>query len=435
MKNIKKFSSHFNVWLCLMITFTIISCKEDSGIQFAREGAKPDKLTNISFEEAAGGAIISYDMPDNVDLRYVQATYTLDNGRTMVAKSSVYDNHLKVEGFAKIGEYNIELKAVSVGEVQSDPIMIKIKTGKPQYQILAESFESDSYFYSTFGGINLVYKNESAANIILRVFKFGTNPTTNMTGWNTINDTYTKSKEGVIRVRGENPIAAKYGVIIRDQWGNISDTIVRTLTPLEEVELKGIKGYKGIVAYSNENKNGEYILNYSAQGNSADLEVALFDGLQTGSTYNTGKQWWGRNAPIPLQFSLDLGKKVQLSRVKLWGRNDNASLLFQATHPKEFEVYASNNPATDGSWDSWTLVGSFTGTRPSGLAFGVNATQEDQTYAQAGEDFEVAWDTQESYRYFRVKVLCTWNGVREQPLGNALTVAISEMKFFGKYTQ
>lgn len=163
------------------------------------------------------------------------------------------------------------------------------------------------------------------------------------------------------------------------------------------------------------------------------MQVSLFDGFDAQPFYNTGKQWWGKAAPVPLQFTMDLGKKVQLSRIKMWGRNDNYSLLFQATHPKEFEVYGSNSPAADGSWDSWTYIGTYEGVRPSGLAFGVNATAEDQEYARKGEDYEVDWELPGGFRYIRIKINCTWNGIREQELGNALTVAISELKLFGKY--
>ena len=234
-------------------------------------------------------------------------------------------------------------------------------------------------------------------------------------------------------MRGEQPIETKYGIVVKDQWGNTSDTIVRMLTPLEEVEFKNINIYNGIERYSQLNRNGDYVANWSAQSGSAEMQISLFDGAPATPYYNSAKQWWGKSAPIPLQFTMDLGKKVQLSRIKMWGRNDNFSLLFQATHPKEFEVYGSNTPAADGSWDAWTYIGTYEGARPSGLAFGVNATAEDQAYARNGEDFEVNWENPGGFRYFRIKVNCTWNGIREQEVGNALTIAIAELKLFGQY--
>lgn len=425
-------TNKISIWL-LLIAGMLYGCKEDLGIKPARTGEKPPALTNVTFEPAPGGALISYNLPTTPDLRYVSAVYTLDNGSKMTTKSSIYDNKLLIEGFAKIGEYDVELKTVSVGDVESDPVHIKITTAKPAYQMLSESFLSDENFFSTFGGVNLIYKNENAANIILRLYKYGLDTITNQYSWNVVNETYTKAREGIIRVRGEKPVATKYGIVVKDQWGNTSDTITRTLVPLEEVEFRGINIYRGIETYSQANRNGDYIANYSPQGNSGEMQVSLFDGNEASPFYNTARQWWGKAAPVPFQFSLDLGRKVQLSRIKMWGRNDNFSLLFQATHPKEFEVYGSNNPAADGSWESWTFIGTYEGVRPSGLAFGVNATVEDQEYARKGEDFEVDWQIPDGFRYIRIKVNCTWNGIREQELGNALTVAIAELKLFGKY--
>ncbi|MGC4234058.1 MAG: DUF4959 domain-containing protein [Niabella sp.] len=419
--------------MLLIAAGMLYGCKEDLGITPARIGEKPQALTNVSFTPAPGGALISYDLPKSPDLRYVSAVYTLDNGSKMTTKGSIYDNKLLIEGFAKIGEYDVELKAVSVGDVESDPVHIKITTAKPPYQSLAESFLSDESFFSTFGGVNLIYKNESAANIILRLFKYELDTIRNQYEWNVVNETYTKAKEGIIRVRGEKPVATKFGVVVKDQWGNTSDTILRTLTPLEEIEFMGINIYRGIETYSQANRNGDYIANYSPQGNSGEMQVSLFDGSPATPYYNTGRLWWGRSAPVPLQFTMDLGRKVQLSRIKMWGRNDNFSLLFQATHPKEFEIYGSNDPAADGSWESWTYIGTYEGVRPSGLAFGVNATAEDQDYARKGEDFEVDWQIPDGFRYIRMKINCTWNGIREQELGNALTVSMSELKLFGKY--
>jgi len=410
----------------LMAIGNLLSCKEDVGLSAARIGEKPEALKNIKFAEAPGGAIISYDLPTTSDLRYVKATYTLENGKTMVSKASMYDNQVFVQGYAEIGEHDVQLVAVSVGDVESEESTIRIKTGKPNYIKLAESFQSDEFFYSTFGGVNVKYTNEDASNIILSVFKF--DETENE--WQVLNQTYTKAKEGIIRVRGEDAEPIKFAVVVRDQWGNVSDTIQRVLTPQEEFEIKELLIYNGITAYSDMNRNGDYIANYNAQSNTAAMQVSLFDG---DGHPTQAKQWWGKAAPVPFQFTLDARRKAQISRVKMWGRNDNNSLLFQATHPKEFELYGSNAPSSDGSWESWTLLGTFEGVRPSGLAFGTNANAEDIEYARKGEDFEVNWSEPGGFKYFRIKINCTWNGVREQPLGNALTVAISELKLFGKY--
>lgn len=169
MKKIFKIKNSIVLFLVIAISVLFLGCKADIGIEPARLGTKPGPLTNLSFESTPGGALISYSLPNTPDLRYVSAVYKLDNGKTMTTKASVYDNKLLVEGFAKIAQYDIELRAVSVGDVVSDPVHISITTSQPMYETLATSFLSEDNFFSTFGGVNLIYKNDNASNIILRL--------------------------------------------------------------------------------------------------------------------------------------------------------------------------------------------------------------------------------------------------------------------------
>jgi hypothetical protein len=94
--------------------------------------------------------------------------------------------------------------------------------------------------------------------VIIRVFR---QPADAGENWSVISETYTKSKEGTIRIRGEQALESNYGVVVRDQWGNVSDTIKRVLTPLAEYELTGAKVYTNMVPASATNLNGDYTIN------------------------------------------------------------------------------------------------------------------------------------------------------------------------------
>lgn len=84
------------------------------------------------------------------------------------------------------------------------------------------------------------------------------------------------------------------------------------------------------------------------------------------------------------------------------------------------EVYGSNNPAADGSWDSWTLLGQFESVKPSGDA---KWTSEDIQFAvNDGEDFE--FEDTGVYRYLRFKILKNWGGVTY--------IYIAELTFWGE---
>ncbi len=415
------------IWIFATLCITslcLLSCSEDIGISPKRQGEKPDPLTNLTFESIAGGAIISYDLPTTEDLRYVKAVYTLNNGTERIAKSSIYDNKIKVDGFASEGEYTIQLFAVSLGEVESEPSQLTIKANIPKYRVIADGFKSENNLYGTFGGLNLLFKNETKENLVLTVYRKAEN-----NQWIGLDTSYTNAENGIFRIRGELPVESEYGITVRDQWDNISDTIIRKITPIEESMItKDMLKIFGMREYSESYKDGDFIRNWSSQGGSADMLTGFTD--RTGT--NMQKQWWGKGAPIPFSFTLDLGASVKLSRLKMWGRNDNQNLLFQATHVKEFEVYGSNDPNPNGSWDVWEKIASFEGHRPSGLPFGANPTAEDIAYAKEGEDFEFDSEINNTYRYIRIKVICTWNGIREAPIENPFTVAISELEIYGQ---
>lgn len=108
---------------------------------------------------------------------------------------------------------------------------------------------------------------------------------------------------------------------------------------------------------------------------------------------------------MPQWFSIDLGAQVQLDNFRLWQR-ENA--LYSVGNIKTFEVWASNNPNPNGTWDSWTKLQTFTSFKPSGLPKGQN-TDQDRAFAQAGEKF-VFPASIPKYRYVRFKVLETWGG-------------------------
>jgi hypothetical protein len=83
-------------------------------------------------------------------------------------------------------------------------------------------------------------------------------------------------------------------------------------------------------------------------------------------------------------------------------------------------LYGSDNPNPDGSWASWTLIGSYTSVKPSGLPVGQN-TQADIDYAKAGEEFTVPSGTPK-FRYYRFKLLSNW--------GNSHFMTMEEITFY-----
>ncbi len=123
---------------------------------------------------------------------------------------------------------------------------------------------------------------------------------------------------------------------------------------------------------------------------------------------------------LPNWFTIDLTYQTQITRIRVNQLSHHNSFMFSGGAPKEFEIYGSNAPAADGSWDSWTLLGSFTSAKPSGLPIG-QLSEADIATAVAGETFSVS--AQSSFRYLRFRTKSTYGG-------NA-NVMIAEMTLWG----
>ncbi|WP_316839507.1 DUF4998 domain-containing protein [Pedobacter gandavensis] len=105
----------------------------------------------------------------------------------------------------------------------------------------------------------------------------------------------------------------------------------------------------------------------------------------------------------PVWFTFDTGLSTNLTRFKIWQANDR---LYTGESVRKFEIWGSNNPNPDGSWESWTRLMSCESLKPSGLPKGQNSAV-DIAYAKAGEEFVFPAETPK-VRYLRLKLLENW---------------------------
>ncbi|MGS2740003.1 DUF5000 domain-containing lipoprotein [Sinomicrobium sp. M5D2P17] len=388
---------HATVW-CFICTLPF-GCSDELEPSPSRQGDKPDPITSYNVESIAGGAVISYELPNNSDLRYVKAVYNLSDGSIRENKASVYHNSLTVDGFAEAGEYGVDLISVGVGEVYSDPTVLKITTLTPPYLKTLESITKEGNMKATFGGVQLRFENETEAPLVLHVV------TKDSVGkWAPERDFYTQLPTGTFNVRGFPSVEREFGVYITDRWNNRSDTLSKVFLPIFEEQMD-----KSLFS--------EYNLptdTWEAHSGFKTPKV-LWDGADRVSstifhtTPGTG---------IPQHFTFDMGVAATLSRFLMYSRLNHE---YRWNHPKVFELWGSNAPDSDGSWDSWTLVGTYTSIKPSGSP-GTEYTSDDINYARAGEEFNVE-NQEEPYRYWRWRTLDTWGGNSD--------VALGELTFFG----
>lgn len=382
-----------------IVVLLFLGCQQNErGIPVSKTDVIPDPVSNVQVESLPGGAKISYSLPEGDDILYVMAQYSLRDSANIERKSSYYNNSITIQGFPDTKTYNIKLFSVSPGGKKSDPVDVKITPLTPPITTVFRSL----VMQPTFGGVDVSFLNESKADVKITVL------TPDSLGDLTTADIhYTQIDSGDFSVRGYDSVERKFGVFVRDRWNNYSDTLFENIKPFYEEEL---------------DKNNFQEVHLGTDTYEAFCCGWVMSNLWDGIT-NVGSPVFHTKASggMPQWFTFDLGERAKLSRFKIYSRNTGGNDgAYYAADPKVWEIWGSNDPNPDGSWESWTFLGRFTSIKPSGQA---TPTAEDIQYACVdGQNFNFAADIP-AVRYLRFKTLQTWGG--------ATRIYIAELTFWG----
>lgn len=387
-----------NILLIFVFLLFSSSCQEKEHGPLVKSGKTPSKLSGIEVENINGGARITYSLPDDYDLLYVLAVFSSREGEERVVKSSLYKNYVVLDGFADTSEYVVNLYTVNRSEKRSEPVATTIHPLTPPIHTVFQSLKVSE----DFGGVNVNFVNEPEKEYI-----FHTLYKDESGEWVNYDRLYTKSKTRDYSVRGLPSEPTEFAFYFTDRWKNHSDTLVKTLTPLYEEKLdKSIWKHLPL-------DNDTYIpQSYGWRFTNA------FDGDFNSLFYQKLS-----GASMPNWFTLDLGRKNKFSRMVVHqAPTSRASYSYNYGTPRLYEIWGSNDPSWDGSWDNWTLLLECESIKPSGSAVGVT-TAEDRAYAMAGENYNFPL-TAGKYRYIRFKTLKSWTG--------AENLMLTELTLYGQ---
>ncbi|WP_158640590.1 DUF5000 domain-containing lipoprotein [Anseongella ginsenosidimutans] len=359
----------------------------------------PGSVTGIEIENISGGAIIRYTLPDENDLLYVLAEYEIRPGIKQQVKASLYNNSLVVLGFGEVKKYPVTLYTVDRSGNRSEPEHIQVQ---PTSSPVRDAFNALEY-ESDFGGINLNFRNEAKADLSATILIKDA-----FDEWIEYDKYYTALVNGSYAVRGLPAEPTIFGVYISDRWENTSDTLIKEAVPLFEEEL---------------DKEIFELLPLPGDAVSRWNLRALWD---NNTTSNNG---FHSSDALPKRFQFNLGEKSKLSRFRIWGIADGRE--YSSGNIKEFEIWGSDNPSPDGSYDGWTLLGEYEVIRPSGLNVGDELTAEDREQAAAGFEFIVPPNAP-AVRYIRFKILSSFASPRDSEKAE---VWFKEFTFWGQYAQ
>jgi len=398
-KNMKILKTrHKNIVLLLCgVIFMLSSCdKVELRDNLEQDDVAPGSVTDVSFEGLPGAAKINYSLPDDNDVLYVVGEYNIRTGVGYNVKSSYYNNSLTVVGFGTTDEYTVDLYVVDRSGNRSEKTTVAIT---PLPSPVQTAFETLDYVQG-FGGIYLTFENAAKANLVTNVLVKDAHGE-----WVEYDKYYTALPSGAYSVRGVDAVPTTFGVSIYDRWENRSDTLIREITPIYEAEL-----------------NTSRFRSLSIPGEATNLwNIAL---LWDGIPDNNGG--FAAGGSFPKHFQFDLGAKTKLSRFKLWGVYTQ-DRFYSSGNVREFELWGSDNPDPQGSYDGWELLGAYTVVKPSGLPDG-ELSADDRAIATAGIDFDVSPDAPAT-KYLRVNILSTFGAPRNSIVGDAW---IRELKLWGE---
>ena len=365
----------------------------------------PAQVLNVTVKNLPGSAIIYYDLPDDKNLKYVRASYTVDN-MVKTVNASFYTDSLVVEGFPFKGEFDVQLSSISYGETASQPLVVKVNPETPPYQEVRKTLTSAE----TFGGIRVSFDNPEKAKLAVGVIKKQKGGI-----WNQIYMYYTESKGGDFYVRGLDAVPTDFGIFVRDRWGHQSDTLYVNESPLFEEQCDKLLFRKMMLP------TDSYLCHSWSEITKGNDMTRLWDGITDADpTFQTLT-----TTVMPQWFTFDMGETYKLSRFNMISRYYPGKYgnTFKAGHPKKFEIWGSLNPNPDGSFDdSWILLSTYESVKPSGGGVNDALTAEDQEAAKNGENFVIP-DDAPAVRYIRFKTNETWGATRYMHL--------HELTFFG----
>lgn len=389
----------------MALVCSLNACKQEEVNKPGKGGEKPGVVSNIQSKSLPGAVSISYKLPQKGAM-YVTAEYETRPGSKKSVKASKYNEELLLEGFPEEGEYTVNLYAVGIGEQKSDPVTVTVKVLTPPLVSASKSLK----IREDFGGINVSFENIYEGDLSIEVLT-----TDSVTGkFKTAYTHYTKVKNGSFSVRGYKPVERLFGVTMRDRWTNTTDTSYVTLTPYFE-QLLPYDKYTPLFLPTDTYDGHKW-----GTLTPRDMNF-LFDGDNnpaSASTFMTKPN----GGVMPQHFTFDIGKTAKLSRYKIWMRGDHT---FTGAAPLTWELWGSNQPNLDGSWESWTKLSEYTMVKPSGMPLGQN-TAEDLAANLAGIEFNLPL-TAPPVRYLRFKTTASWSAVKQ--------VAMQEMWFWGEYQQ
>lgn len=382
-----------SIFMLIVLGFIAFACNKEPVGQQPIDNVPPGPISDVKVENIPGGAILIYSLPQDEDLIYVKAVYSLKDGVQSEVKSSMYTDTLKIAGFGDTQEHQVSLIAVDRSRNESVPVTTTITPLEPPVTTIGATMS----LVEDFGGVHAYWDNPDRAEVSVVILKEDNNKE-----YVPIQTIYNTMANGEGAQRGMDTIPANFGVYVQDRWENRSETKYFTLTPYYETKFDRLK-FKEIDLPGDQPSAWGWVM------------TNIWDGIVGDQGFHTanGSGVW------PQSITIDLGVTGKISRLIEWQRQ--GTWIYTHGNVAKFELWGQVTLDATGSWANWTKLMDCVSIKPSGLPLG-QVTAEDAAWAAAGEEF-IGSPLNPAVRYVRIKVTESWS--------NGDFFHISELAFYG----
>jgi len=375
---------------------TLTTCKEEYIGQYPVDSKAPAPVSKVQVENLQGKVIITYALPEEDDLLFIKAAYTLPDGRYREMSSSAYGNSIELKGFGKSAKIRVQLISVDKSYNESQPVNVDVEPlDSPIYDVF-----KTLTIIEAFGGLKMHWDNPLGEDVIFETMARDDE------GYKNIDVIYSSEVSADKSLRGLASDPTDFAFYFRDTYNNYTDTLFLQLTPIFEEQLDK----KKFLALPLSSK---FVLHsYGGQ------MPSMWDDI-----YNVDNNLYYINvASEKIYFAFDMGVEAKLSRFRLWTRRN---YMYQLHHLRKFEIWGATDPsatADPNSWEGWTKIMDCESIRPSGATVGGSPTAEETEYLLAGEEWEVPAEAPK-FRYMKFFIQQTWS--------NSAAMFINEITVWG----
>jgi hypothetical protein len=388
-------------YLLLIIALLLSACAtEEPG-----DLVPPGDVSNVKITSTHGGALFTYDVPDDEDLLFIKAVYTNSKGEETFKVSSYYNQSLEIDGFNDTELHNVVLIAVDRSNNHSTGVAVEVTPLVSHIYLVQESIS----IAPDLGGVRVSWENIAKKTVFVYLsYMEGAIEQERILSSN--------NAEELFIVRGMDSLDYDIYTQVEDFDGNKTEIEFRAqVKPFFEEKI--------------EKDSWSLLPALSVDGDAWEgLTVNFFDDIIDTKETNDDNSYFiinrDRNGGIlnyPLDIVIDMNKQVVVNRFVVWqraywyasdGSRDDDYYYYQVENLRSFDIYASNDK------QEWLLIGQFDIGDPKDDDGNVPSDKIQE--AINGHEFELD-NTTDPFRYLKFSITSSF-GSETNVYGSEITL-------------